>query len=139
MNFLRSTIFIKQTILFAFLFAILFFSFSQEVDTVKEVIHFSGAVTATNNGISLIPSFSLGKPAAIFDFAVAKKRLSFEPQLRFSIEDAKPWSFVFWVRYKLVQDEKFKMSVGAHPSFVFQSVPVLTNGVLKDALITNRY
>nr|MBP6073208.1 hypothetical protein [Flavobacterium sp.]MBP6100608.1 hypothetical protein [Flavobacterium sp.] len=64
---------------------------------------FSGGITVTNNGISLLPTFTLGKPAAIFDFAVKSKRWSFEPQLRFSLE-GKPWSFVFWGRYKVIDD-----------------------------------
>jgi hypothetical protein len=53
----------------------------------------SGAVSVTNKGISLIPSFTLGRPAAIFDLAVRKGDLGFEPQFRFGL-DGKPWSFL---------------------------------------------
>ena len=42
----------------------------------------SGGITVTNKAISLIPTFTLGKPAAIFDFAVRKGAVSFEPQFR---------------------------------------------------------
>jgi hypothetical protein len=69
-------------------------SFSQKADSSNNVSHLNGAVTVTNNGISLIPTFTLGKPAVIFDLSIGK-RVSFDPQLRFALE-GKPWSFVFW-------------------------------------------
>ena len=114
-------------------------SFSQKIDSLKNIVHFKGAATITNNGISLIPTFSLGKPAAIFDFFVTKNRLSFEPQLRFAIKDAKPWSFIFWVRYKMVNTSKFKMSIGAHPSFVFQNTSIVENNISKNVILTRRF
>jgi hypothetical protein len=46
--------------------------------------HIGGALTVTNNGISLLPTFSLGKPAAIFDLTVGGEKLSFDPQFRFA-------------------------------------------------------
>jgi hypothetical protein len=70
-------------------------AFSQEADSTKAVYHFGGAVTVTNNGISLLPTFSLDKPAVMFDMSVGGKKLSFEPQFRFSLE-GKPWAFIFW-------------------------------------------
>lgn len=100
---------------------------------------FSGGITVTNNGISLLPTFTLGKPAAIFDFAVKSKRWSFEPQLRFSLE-GKPWSFVFWGRYKVIDDPKFQLSVGAHPAFTFKEENIITNlGVTRSVTSTFRY
>ncbi len=100
---------------------------------------FSGAITATNNGISLLPTFSLGKPAAIFDFSIKSKRWSFDPQLRFSLE-GKPWSFIFWGRYKVVNNSNFKLSVGAHPAFAFKEETVLNlNGESKTVLNALRY
>ena len=74
----------------------------------------------TNNGISFIPTFSLGKPAVVFDMSVGRK-LSFEPQFRFALE-GKPWSFVFWWRYKLVKTNKFSVGVGAHPAILFRTM-----------------
>ena len=60
-------------------------SFAQSTDNKSVPSSFGGAVTVTNNGISFIPTFSLGKPAVIFDMAVGRK-LTFEPQFRFSLE-----------------------------------------------------
>lgn len=63
---------------------------------------FSGTASVTNNGISLIPSFSLGDPALIFDLKFKKGRLSFEPDMRFALE-GKPWTFIFGGGTKLLK------------------------------------
>lgn len=110
-------------------------SFSQVADSSKPVQHVGGTVTATQNGISLVPSFSLNKPAVMFDFNIGGKKLTFEPFLRFGM-DGKPWSFIFWWRYKLATGDKFKMSIGAHPSFVFRSI---SNPQVPDALQVSRF
>lgn len=90
--------------------------------TSEKTYHINGGVTLTNNGISLIPSFTLGKPAVIFDLSVGGEKLSFDPQFRFDIENARPWAFILWWRYKLANNENFKMHVGAHPAWMFNSV-----------------
>lgn len=112
--------------------------FSQDADSSKPVYHFGGGITATNNGVSLLPTFSLGKPAALFDMSVGGKKLSFDPQFRFAME-GKPWSFIFWWRYKFLDNEKFRVNVGAHPAFLFKTVPVTTNGVTNETLQAQRY
>lgn len=127
-----------EKVLFLFAFLGLFnFSYSQE-STIVPKSFFSGSVLVTNNGISLVPSLSLEKPATIFNMAMGKGRLSFEPELRFSLE-GKPWSFLFWWRYKLIEREKFKFHIGTHPSFVFKNQIVTIDGELKNILITSRY
>ena len=83
MNFLKSNVFIRKAVLFSVFLHLSSVSFSQKADSTKVVNHISGAVTVTNNGISLIPTFSLGKPATVLDFAAGRKKLSFDPQLRF--------------------------------------------------------
>jgi len=97
-----------------------------------------GGVTVTNNGISLLPTFTLGKPAAIFDLSVGGDKLSFDPQLRFAL-DGKPWAFIFWWRYKLLNNDKFRFHVGAHPAFMFRTVPVIMDGETKDVLEALRF
>lgn len=105
--------------LFLFLFVnSTFIGFSQETGSGEKEYHLSGLITATNNGISVIPSFSLGKPAVMFEFSMGGEKLTFDPQLRFSMK-GKPWSFVFWWRYHIVDNEKFGLRVGAHPAFMF--------------------
>lgn len=128
----------KSGLSIAILLLFSLFSFSQKADSIKTISHFGGTITATQNGISLIPSFSLGRPALMFDLNLGGKKLTFEPFFRFGT-DAKPWSFIFWGRYKLVTGKEFKMSIGAHPAFVFRTVTDTLNGIATDVVQTNRY
>jgi hypothetical protein len=113
------------------------FSFSQEVEKTKVPGHLGGAVTVTNNGISFIPTFSLGKPAAIFDLSVGR-RLSFDPQFRFSLE-GKPWSFLFWWRYKVLTTEKFSFSAGTHLGLAFKTISESANNATTETITAKRY
>ncbi len=113
-------------------------SSAQEPDTLRVPVRFAGAVTVTNKGISTIPNLTLGKPAAIFDFSAGKGRFSFEPQLRFALE-GKPWSFMFWGRYKLVRKPKFQMTLGAHPALAFRKRMITVNGHEEEDLVVRRY
>jgi hypothetical protein len=113
-------------------------AFSQTMDSTKTIHHVGGAVTVTNNGISLLPTFSLGKPAVMFDLNVGNKKLTFEPQFRFSLE-GKPWTFLFWWRYKLVNTDRFQVKVGAHPAIAFRPVLVPINGDTNETLVAQRY
>jgi hypothetical protein len=138
-----TTIFNKSTLTIALLLLTIY-SFSQKNDSlnlnvIKEKVQVNGAITITNNGISVVPTFTLGKPATIFDLIIRKNRFSFEPQFRFAIEDFKPWSFIFWMRYKFTDTQKFKMGIGVHPSTVFQNTIISTNGISKDAITVRRY
>lgn len=120
-------------------FALLLFvhpCFSQTTDSTNTTSHFSGSVLVTNNGISLVPTFSLGKPATIFYLSVGKGKFSFEPDMRFALE-GKPWSFLFWWRYKLARSDKFMMNVGAHPALNFKTVTSATDG--KETIVTRRF
>ncbi|MEC4003720.1 hypothetical protein OX283_003560 [Flavobacterium sp. SUN052] len=110
---------------------------AQEI-TPNKPFYFGGGTTITNNGISLLPNFTLGKPAAIFDMSAGNDRLKFEPQLRFSLE-GKPWTFVFWWRYKILKDKKIKLSVGAHPALVFREEKFIVNGIEKEYLTSRRF
>ena len=138
MNFLKSKTCLKKAIIIIALLPFTYVSFSQKNDSTKHILNFKSAATVTNNGISLIPTFSLGKPAAIFDLTLGKRKLSFEPQLRFGL-DGKPWSFIFWWRYKLLKTDKFLISIGAHPSIVFRTESILTNGITNDVITGRRY
>jgi hypothetical protein len=103
----------KQLIFLILFFGLVLNSFAQKTDSTKKVYHFSGNALVTNNGISFIPTFSLGKPATIVNLSMGDKRLSFEPEFRFSLE-GKPWSILLWGRYKIVNNDKFKFTAGTH-------------------------
>lgn len=111
---------------------------SPAVDSTKAISHFSGAVSVTNNGISLVPTFSLGEPAALVNLSIGKERLTFEPDLRFALE-GKPWSFLFWWRYKLVRNDKLSINIGAHPALNFRTVPAVRNGGTREVIETRRF
>jgi hypothetical protein len=111
---------------------------AQTKDSAQRISHFGGTITATQNGISLIPSFSLGRPAVMFDLNMGGKKLTFEPFLRFGM-DGKPWAFIFWFRYKFINTSKFRMSIGAHPSYVFRTIDMNTNGTTIKINRADRY
>ena len=93
-------------------------TYSQTADSTKQLTHFAGSAGITNNGISVVPTFSFGKPAAIFLMSVKKNRLSFEPDVRFSL-DLKRGGIALWWRYKILMNGKFRLNAGAHPAINF--------------------
>jgi len=110
---------------------------AQPGDSALSVNYFGGSVAAMNNGISLLPTFSLNKPAALITMS-AGSRLSFEPEFRFSLE-GKPWAFIFWGRYKLIQHDKFRFTVGAHPGYLFITQSLASNDKTSNMISTERY
>lgn len=107
-------------------------------DTTKTPLHISGNVSVTNNGISIIPTFSLNKPAANFIASVGKTRFSFDPEYRISLA-GRPWSLVLWLRYKPVVTKNFSLRVGAHPALNFKTETDSLNGVARDINVARRY
>lgn len=120
----------------AFIFLISTIStFGQSADSTR---YFGGSFSLTNNGLSLIPTFSLSKPAGLLILNMGK-RFTFDPEFRFSLEDGKPWSFVFWARYKVVQHGRFRLNVGLHPGYLFSTKSVDISGITKPIITTERY
>lgn len=128
----------KKVCLFFLFLTLSLSSFGQQPDSTKAISHFSGTVGVTNNGISIVPSFSLEKPAAMFTLSLGKKRFSFEPDLRFSLA-GKPWSFLFWGRYKIVSNDKFQMNAGTHLGLNFKTSVLPINGDTSETTVTRRY
>lgn len=121
MNRLQNSLF-----LFLFIFTSLL-SFGQTPDSTKNTSTFSGSVGLTNNGFSIIPSFSLNSPAAIINLSWRKKRFSFEPDIRL-VPDASKGGLIWWVRYRLVEQKKFSLRVGAHPAFTLIRRSIIDDG-----------
>jgi hypothetical protein len=99
---------------------------------------FGGVINATNNGVSIIPSFTLGRPALLFDLSLSGERFSFEPMLRFEM-NGKPWTFVFWGRYKAIKDKRFTLSFGGYPAFIFRERTVKVNGKEETMFVTQQF
>lgn len=138
--YMNTSIRFKLKSLFALLIVLISFSFhtcfAQQRDS---TFFFRSALSITQNGFSFIPSFSLGKPAIIFEPSIGNKRLSFEPQFRFALE-GKPWSFIFIYRYKLLNRSKFNLQVGGHiPALIFSTQSVLRNGTIEDVIVSKRF
>jgi hypothetical protein len=87
----------------------------------------TGLIGATNNGISIIPTFSLNAPALNVLFSVRRNRFSFDPDVRLTF-DGKRGGMVFWFRYRLLMDKKFTFHVGAHPAYNLQTRKISENG-----------
>lgn len=115
-------------------------TFAQDTDSTAKIINFRGAASVTNNCFSFIPAFSLGKPAAIFNFNInGGKRFSFEPEFRFALKDGRPWSFIFIWRYKLINQKRFQASVGTHlPAVPFRVLAYETTPEVKSTLAVSR-
>lgn len=129
---------VKQRILMAVLISIPLSGFSQTNDSVKIIHHFSGSASVTNNGISLVPSFSLGRPAALLLMSLGGERFSIDPDIRFAL-DGKPWTFLFWVRYKLFTEGRFRMNAGAHLGMNFRTTMLQDNAASTEAIVLRRY
>lgn len=127
---------IKSSVLLSLFLILGLHSFSQTTEN-KKSYRFGTVVTVTNKGISTIPNLTLGKPAVLFDFIVGGDRFSFEPSFRFAME-GKPWSFLFWWRYKLVESGKMHFTIGAHPALSFRRMNITKNGVTKEDMLLRR-
>lgn len=101
------------------------------------VTSFRAVASVTNNGISLIPTFSLGKPAGILEMSMGK-RFTFDPQFKFSLE-GQPWAVILWWRYKLINSGKFRLGIGAHPALLFNQVTATIDGAPKEILQARRF
>ncbi|SDL14056.1 hypothetical protein SAMN05421823_104478 [Catalinimonas alkaloidigena] len=129
---------VKISTLFVWFVALAPFAFAQPAEDVARISHFAGKVITTHNGISLVPSFSLDKPAVLFNLSIGGPRLTFEPDIRFALE-GKPWSFLFWWRYKAIQHEKFSLRVGMHPALNFRTIPLDVNGGATQIMEARRF
>lgn len=125
-----------RTVLYAILIILPVFSIAQSPDKAKNPISLSGVITVTNKGISSIPNLTLGKPAAIFSLS-AGRNLRFEPEFRFALE-GKPWMFIFWWRYDLMNTDKFLLKVRANPTVAFKNVSVNTGNTTSQIIKANR-
>ncbi len=113
---------------------------AQKSDSVKvqEPLKATANINLNNNGISLFPNLSFGKPAAIINLTIGKKGVFFEPEFRWGL-NGKPWSYIYWMRYRIKNREHFGFNVGAHPSYVIRENTVTINGAEVKRYISQRY
>ena len=119
---------------FKILFFILIISktiFAQSSDSTKNISSFSGSVGFTNNGFSIIPTFSLNHSAFVANLSFKKKKFSFEPDIRL-VPDAKNGGMLWWLRYQLVDNKKFGFRIGTHPAFTLIKRTDIEDGTSKE-------
>lgn len=99
---------------------------SQQIEEPQKNMQFTGALGATSNGLSIIPTFSLNAPAFNFLMSVKKDRFSFDPDIRLTF-DGKKGGMIFWFRYRPIQSKKFNLQLGAHPAYNFALRDIITS------------
>ena len=107
----------RKSLMIMSLLLVSLFSFSQ--DTATKEFHVSGSIGVTNNGISIIPTFSLKEPAFSLMYSLSRGgRFSIDPDIRLTF-DGRKGSGIVWFRYKLKTEGKFKVNIGIHPAYNF--------------------
>ncbi len=103
-------------LLFLFIFSL---SFSRErTDSTGSKLKINGSFSINSNGIAPIPAFSLGKPAMIASFTLAKGRFSYDPQIAYGF-NFRPWIIDNWVHYRLIYKPSFELRTGMDFSMFF--------------------
>ena len=96
-------------------------------DSTRSASTFTGSIGLTNNGFSIIPTFSLNSPATIMNFYWRKGRFSFDPDIRL-VPDMSKGGLLFWLRYRLIEHKKFSLRAGVHPAFSLVHKTLTSNG-----------
>ena len=92
-------------------------SFSREKkdSTTRSTLKASATFSLNSNGISSIPAFSLGDPAAMASLSLAKGWFSYEPTLAYGL-DGRPWFIDNWFRIKWINRPSFEFRTGMNIS-----------------------
>ncbi|HUX96987.1 MAG TPA: hypothetical protein VMV47_14725 [Bacteroidales bacterium] len=109
-----------------FIFTIAYTQENPEKSGLKAGCNFS----INTNGISSIPSFSLGAPAVIVAPTFTKGRLNYEPVLAYDM-DIQPWFVDNWLRYKIVDRPKFEFRTGLNFSMYFSDYKLPDETILQ--------
>jgi hypothetical protein len=117
---------------FCFVFVFIFTaSYSLEkADSSQAKLKASATFSLNSNGISSVPAFSLGDPAAMVAVVLAKKRFSYEPTLAYGL-DGRPWFIDNWFRYKLVNRRAFELRIGMNVSSYFSEYKLPDETILQ--------
>lgn len=97
-----------------FIFTLVYTQENPEKSKLKAICNFS----INSNGISSIPSFSLGAPAVIAAPSLTKGRFNYEPVLAYDL-DIQPWFIDNWIRYKIIDRQKLEFRTGLNFSMYF--------------------
>ena len=93
----------------------------------KSTTIYSGNVGVTNNGFSIIPTFSFNSPAITTQMSWKKHDFSVEPDIRLA-PDLTKGSMLLWFRYAPIHKGKFSLRVGIHPAVNWFPKNIVENG-----------
>jgi hypothetical protein len=114
------------------------YGIAQTKDSTQKITIFSGTLGITNNGFSIIPTFSLNSPASIILLSWRKNKFSIDPDIRLA-PDARKGGMLLWFRYYPIERKKFSLRVGGHPAFNLQIRKITENGVTSDITQLRRF
>jgi hypothetical protein len=131
-----------RTVLFILALAFTHHTYAQKTDSLqiapKKVTTVSGSMGITNNGFSIVPSFSLNSPATINMFSIRNGKFSFDPDIRFT-PNLKKGGIIFWFRYRIIDKKRFSLRVGTHPAFNFALRDITENGATRQITQMRRF
>jgi hypothetical protein len=87
---------------------------------------YTGNIGITNNGFSIVPTFSFNSPAIISQMSWKKNKFSIEPDIRLAPDGTKG-SILLWFRYNLINTSKFSLRSGIHPAVNWFPKNILIN------------
>ena len=108
------------------LISTIFTTLYAQQDTIADKVKINGNIQVTNNGISFVPAFSLGKPAAITMLYITSNRFYYYPEFDFGL-NAKPWSIGNRIGYNFIMKGKFNMALGTGLGLYFNRRDSLIN------------
>ena len=109
---------------------------TSQTDSTK--MTFSGSLGLTNNGFSIIPTFSLNSPAAMIFLSWRKEKFSIDPDIRIT-PDGRKGGLLLWFRYHAINKKKFQFRAGFHPAMNLQIRKITENGVASEITQMRRF
>jgi hypothetical protein len=107
-------------------------------DSAQKYMRFSGSVGITNNGFSIIPTFSLNSPATITLLSWRREKFSIDPDIRLT-PDARKGSMLLWFRYHAIERKNFRIRAGFHPAMNFQIRKISEEGITSEITQMRRF
>ncbi|MFM2014581.1 MAG: hypothetical protein RIQ51_71 [Bacteroidota bacterium] len=97
------------------------------LNTIIHAQTYTGNLGITNNGFSIIPTFSFNSPAISTQMSWKKHDFSVEPDIRLA-PDLTKGSMLLWFRYAPIHKGNFSLRVGIHPAVNWFPKNIVENG-----------
>ena len=107
-------------------------------DSTRRTTTFSGSLGFTNNGFSIIPSFSLNSPASTILLSWRREKFSIDPDIRIT-PDGRRGGILLWFRYHAVETKRFRLRTGFHPAMNLQTRKLTEEGFTREITQMRRF